>query len=110
MVSSEEESRDWKIGVFRGRLLQHGRCEVSVGHRRFPYDPLAKNDAGRAPANVAACGIFRIITTLRTLRLIDRLAVGNAVDHLRLTLGVSAVRTTLSVSGRVNTNSLVGST
>jgi hypothetical protein len=26
-------------------------CEVSVGHRRFPYDPFAKNDAGRAPAS-----------------------------------------------------------
>jgi len=27
MVSSEEESRDWKIGVFRGRLWQHGRLQ-----------------------------------------------------------------------------------
>jgi hypothetical protein len=25
--------------------------DVNVGHRRFPYDPFAKNDAGRAPAS-----------------------------------------------------------
>ena len=32
------------------RWLLYG-CDVSVGHRRFPYDPFAKNDAGRAPAS-----------------------------------------------------------
>ena len=26
-------------------------CDVSVGHRRFPYDPFAKNDVGRTPTS-----------------------------------------------------------
>jgi hypothetical protein len=30
------------------RWLLYG-CDVSVGHRRFPYDPFAKNDVGRTP-------------------------------------------------------------
>jgi len=32
------------------RWLLYG-CDVSVGHRRFSYDPLAKNDAGGTPAS-----------------------------------------------------------
>src|SRR3981081_1461674 len=43
-------------------------------------------------------------------RIYEGVAIGNARHRLRLTLSVPAVRTTLFVSGRVNANSLVGST
>jgi hypothetical protein len=32
------------------RWLLYG-CDVSVGHRRVPYDPFAKNDVGRTPTS-----------------------------------------------------------